>query len=233
MMKTLVLFLVFALSSWVPVFSQSENHDSRKSKRESNTDESEYKIGKNNLMAGFSVAMNPDLEGGSGVLFVMGGFEKTFGPLSEGYFFAGEIRARAGMLIDGKSDYGILTGSLNSKMKYSGNLAGISVAFRPAMEISETEKIFLYLEGELGLMYEYITTQIKGNSSGIIQRNAGGYIVPQYGVRLGLRSGKLSVFAGFYHFNHTTAVNRLVPKEYKVVNSREGIGGEIGFGFYF
>jgi hypothetical protein len=216
----------------IPVFSQNEYHDNKKPKQDSNAEAMGYKIGRNNLVAGISIGVSP-VEGSSGVLLVMAGFEKTFGRPEEGYFFAGEIRGRAGMLWDTKSDHEILTGALSSKMGYWGHLAGVSVAVRPAMEISSDEKIFLYLEGELGLMYEYINTRIKGNNNNIIKRNSGGYIVPQYGVKLGMRRGKLSISAGFYYFNHTRAVNRLVPKEYKVSNSKEGICGELGFGFYF
>ncbi|MDR1525250.1 MAG: hypothetical protein LBS79_08385 [Tannerella sp.] len=228
MRKTFFITAVLCVSGLIPVFSQIEYHDNRKSEHDLNVEAMEYKIGRNNLVAGFSVTLDPTEEEGGGAPFVMVGIEKTFGRPEEGYFFAGEIRGRAGILWDKKS---VLTGSLSREMKYRGNLAGVSVAVRPAMEISE--KHFLYLEGELGLMYEYITIRIKGNNNNVIKRNSGGYIVPQSGVRLGVRSGKLSMFAGYYHFNHTNAVNRLVPKEYKVVNSHEGIGGELGFGFYF
>jgi hypothetical protein len=222
-----ILTLSFAFLSSLFAFSQSEYHDYRRLNYDLDAKQPEYRIGRNNFSVGISGGAG-SLDKGGGALFFMAGFEKVSGqPEREGYFFSGEIRARAGVLWDIKTDLE----RLNGRMSYSGSLAGLSIAVRPFMEIFEGN--FLYLEGEWGLMYEYIETRIKNAAANVSAKNSGRYIVPQYGVKLGLRAGKWSVFAGCYYFNHTRGVNRLVPKEFKIVDSKEGLGGELGMGFYF
>ena len=201
-MKILLLFLTFL----IPVFVYSQDN--------------RYNIGKNNFAGGFSAASG-NFDEGACVVFFMAGYERIVGsPEKNGYFFSGELRARTGMLWELMSD---------PKMSYSGKTAGLSIAVRPYLEIFEGN--FLFLEGEFGYMYEYMTAKI--TQSRITDKNSSGSIVPQYGVKLGDRAGKLSISLGIYYFNHTRAVNRLIPREYKIVDSREGLAGELGVSFYF
>ncbi|MDR2145799.1 MAG: hypothetical protein LBE91_04995 [Tannerella sp.] len=225
--------LIFLSAFLISTFSYSQQTD--------------YRVDKDRFTAGISGTVSPEnllsgllssgdegsseSSGGGGAIFLFGGFGKTIGdPVRNGYFFSGEIRARVGLLSDGGDQYFDI-GDREHFMSYNGTLAGLSVLFRPNFEIAAES--YVYLEGEFGFMYEYIRTKIGMENNLVIAQNSGGYIVPQYGVKLGLRYKRFGLSIGYHYFNHTTAVNKLNPKEYKIVNSQEGVGGELGFCFFF
>jgi hypothetical protein len=222
---------ISVIFAFIPILAIGQNYgnaaklQSLQSPREEPDAEKSYRtIGKNN----FAVHLSADMGGENGAVAVLlsGGYAKNFGnPEKEGYFFSGELRAKAGSLIDIKDRMALV----GKSPVYSGTLAGGSVAVRAYMEVSAGQ--FLYLEGEYGAMYEYIKAKYKTNNAKISK--SGGFIVPQTGLKLGMRSGRLSLYLGYLYFNHTHGVNRLIPKEFKITDSKEGTGIEFGFGYYF
>jgi hypothetical protein len=222
---------ISVIFAFIPILAIGQNYgnaaklQSLQSPREESGAAKSYRtIGKNNFAAHLSADMGG--EDGAIALLFSGGYEKNFGnPEKEGYFFSGELRAKAGSLIDITDGMALL----EKYPVYKGTLAGGSVAARAYMEVSAG--LFLYLEGEYGVMYEYINAKYKINQTKISK--SGGFIVPQTGLKLGVRYGQLSFYAGYLYFNHTRGVNRLVPEEFKIVDSKEGTGIEIGFGCYF
>jgi hypothetical protein len=224
--------IIFILLAFIPILAISQNYDntvklqSLQSPREETDAEKSYRmIGKNNFAAHLSGDIG-DMDNGAIAILFSCGYERNFGkPEKNGYFFSGELRAKMGKLMDIKDGARLL----EKYPAYSGSLAGGSVAVRAYMEVAEGG--FLYLEGEYGAMYEYINAKYKVNNAEI--HKSGSFIVPQTGLKLGIRYGYLSLYVGYLYFNHTRGVNRLVPEKFKIVDSKEGTGLEFGFGCYF
>jgi hypothetical protein len=216
--------ILSVLFAFIPVLAFSQIQSLQSPREEPSAEKSYRTIGKNNFAAHLSADMGG--KNGAVALLFSGGYAKNFGePEKNGYFFSGELRAKAGTLIDITDEMELL----EKYLVYKGTLAGGSVVMRAYIEVSAG--LFLYLEGEYGAMYEYINAKYKINNTKISK--SGGFIVPQTGLKLGMRAGHLSLYLGYLHFNHTRGVNRLVPKEFKIVDSKEGTGIEAGFGFYF
>jgi hypothetical protein len=167
--------------------------------KESNVEKSYRAIEKNNFAAYMSIDMGNIEKGAIAILF-SGGYEKNFGnPRRNGYFFSGELRVKVGRLIDLMGRTELLT----KQLVYDGMLTGGSIAIRAYTEVLES--LFIYLEGEYGAMYEYINVEYKINNAEINKSDS--FVVPQTGLKVGMRSGRLSLYLGYLYFNHTRAVN--------------------------
>ena len=174
------------------------------------------------ISGGFSNSVNDD----PFAMFFHLGYEKIFGELKEGYFYALELRLRPGLLVSSYDESPIDPDIL----KYNNNLLGLSLAFRPNLEVSDN--VFLYIEGEAGCMYQSLVLKLRqlgGYSSSSYSGNTFDFM---YGVQIGIRYNYIALHAGIFTFDSRKAINKLIPEQFNYTE-KKFILGEIGACFYF
>ncbi|MDR0572600.1 MAG: hypothetical protein LBG96_00970, partial [Tannerella sp.] len=139
------------------------------------------KIGKKNNFAtgisgGFSNSVNDD----PFAVFFHLGYERIIGePIKEGFFYALELRFRPGLLLSSYDDSPVDPDIL----KYNNKLLGISIAFRPNLEIDDN--LFLYIEGETGYMYQSLDIKLRQLNEYSSSPYTGNTLDFMYGVQIG------------------------------------------------
>ncbi|MDR2473787.1 MAG: hypothetical protein LBD53_09570, partial [Tannerella sp.] len=182
---------------------------------------------KNNFATGISGGFSNSVNDDPFALFFSLGYERIIGePLKDGFFYALELRFRPGVLLS-SYDYSPIDPDI---LKYNNKLLGLSIAFRPYLEIQED--LFLYIEGEAGYMYQFINLNLmqpNGYSSSPYTGNTCNFL---YGVQIGVRYDNLAFHTGIFTFDSRKAINKLIPKHFNYATNKF-ILGEFGGCFYF
>jgi hypothetical protein len=182
---------------------------------------------KNNLATGLSGCFSNSVNDDPFAIFFHLGYERIIGePAKEGFFYALELRLRPGLLLS-SYDYSPIDPDI---LKYNNKLLGLSIAFRPNLEVYDN--LLLYVEGEAGYMYQSLDVKLRqpnGSSSSPYTGNAFDFM---YGVQIGIRYNKIALHTGIFTFDSRKAINKLIPKQFNYAETRFVIG-EIGACFYF
>ena len=182
---------------------------------------------KNNIATGISGDFSNSVNDDPFAIFFHLGYERIIGePVKEGFFYALELRLRPGLLLSSYDNSPIDPDIL----KYNNKLLGLSVAFRPNLEVYDN--LFLYIEGEAGYMYQYLDIKLRQPNGYSSPPYTGRTLDFMYGVQIGLRYGYIALHTGIFTFDTRKAINKLIPEQFNYAETKFIIG-EVGACFYF